>query len=115
MVGTLLSRCGAALRGSTLDREMDEELHAHLKMAADENRRRGMSDEDARLSALRSFGGVTQVREYVRLRRGLPFLENLRRDASYALRQMKRSPGFAATVIGTLALGICLHILLRRL
>jgi predicted permease len=103
---TLFSRCGAVLRGRVLDREMDEELREHLAMAADENRKRGMSDEEARLSALRSFGGVTQVRENVRLRRGLPFLENLRRDAGYALRQMKRSPGFAATVIGTLALGI---------
>jgi len=93
-------------RRDKLDAETDEELRAHLEMAAEENRRRGMSEEDARLKALRDFGGVTQVREAVRLREGLPFVENLRRDVGYALRQMRRSPGFAAVVIVTLALGI---------
>jgi putative ABC transport system permease protein len=55
---------------------------------------------------LRQFGGITQVRERFREREGLPWLENLRRDAGYALRQMRKSPGFAAVVIVTLALGI---------
>ena len=88
------------------DAELDAELRAHVEMATEENRRRGMSDEEARREALRSFGGVTQVREHYRLREGLPFVENLRRDGGYAVRQMRKSPGFAATVIGTLALGI---------
>lgn len=98
------SRVSAAL--GRRDREMDEELTAHLAMAEEEHRRRGMSPEEARQAALREFGGVTQVRETMRLGEGLPFLENLRRDFGYALRQMRKSPGFAATVIGTLALGI---------
>src|SRR5580692_4134446 len=93
-------------RGDKLDAETDEELRAHLEMAAEENRRRGMSEEEARLKALRDFGGVTQVREAVRLREGLPFVENLQRDVGYALRQMRRSPGFSAVVIITLAVGI---------
>ena len=88
------------------DAELDAELQAHVEMAAEENRRRGMPEADARTAALRSFGGVTQVREQYRLREGLPFVENLRRDAGYALRQMRKSPGFAATVAVTLALGI---------
>jgi predicted permease len=103
---TLASRCAAMLRRGKLDRELDEELAEHLAMAAEVYERRGMTAEEARLAALREFGGVTQARETVRLREGLPFLENLRRDFGYALRQMKKSPGFAATVIGTLALGI---------
>ncbi|MGA7885653.1 MAG: ABC transporter permease [Acidobacteriaceae bacterium] len=103
---TLMSRCAAMFRRRKLDREMDEELETHLAMAEEENLRRGMTPEAARLAALREFGGVTQVRETMRLREGLPFLENLRRDFAYALRQMRKSPGFAATVIGTLALGI---------
>jgi predicted permease len=93
-------------RRRTLDAETDEELRVHLDMAAEEYRLRGMSDEDARRKALRDFGGVTQVRETVRVREGVLWVENLRRDVLYALRQIQRAPGFAAVVISTLALGI---------
>ncbi|MFZ0632928.1 MAG: ADOP family duplicated permease, partial [Acidobacteriaceae bacterium] len=72
----------------------------------EEHRRRGMSGEEARQAALRDFGGVTQVRETVREREGWPLVENLRRDVGYALRQMRRAPGFTAMVVLTLALGI---------
>ncbi len=121
---TLASRFLAPLHRRALDRELDEELESHLDLATEEHRRRGLSAEEARTAALRSFGGVTQTREDVRLHEGFPFLENLRRDWSYALRQMRRSPGFAASVIGTLALGIAAatamftvvdHVLLRLL
>ncbi len=101
-----MSRCAAMFRARRLDRELDEELRSHLEMAVEENLQRGMSDEEAGRAALRSFGGVTQVRETMRMGQGLPFLENLRRDFGYALRQMRKSPGFAATVILILALGI---------
>jgi putative ABC transport system permease protein len=102
----ILIRIAAIFRRRKLDREMDEELRAHLEMAAEEYRTRGLSEGEARRMALRDFGGVTQVRETVRLREGLPWVENLRRDVLYALRQMGRAPGFAAVVIVTLALGI---------
>jgi putative ABC transport system permease protein len=101
-----LSRLTALFRRRKLDRDLDDELRAHLEMAAEENRRRGMSGEEARRKAMRDFGGVTQVGETVRTREGVPFVENLGRDVAYALRQMRKSPGFAAVVIITLALGI---------
>ena len=103
---TFWSRGAAMFRRKKLDRDLDDELQAHLEMAEEENRRRGMSAEEARRKAMRDFGGVTQVRETVRMREGVPLIENLRRDGAYALRQMRKSPGFAAVVIITLALGI---------
>jgi predicted permease len=102
----LMSRCASVFRREQLDRELDDELRSHLEMAMDENQRRGMSGEDARRAAIRDFGGVTQVREKLRMREGLPWLEEVRRDIGYALRQMRKSPGFATVVILTLALGI---------
>ena len=102
----MISRCAALFRRGKMDRELDDELRAHLEMAAEENQRRGMNANEARQAALREFGGVTQVRETVRLREGWPVIENLRRDIGYAFRQMRRAPGFTSMVVLTLALGI---------
>lgn len=102
----ILSRCASPFQRRKLDRELDDELRAHLEMAEEENRERGMNAEEARLAALREFGGVTQVRETVREREGVAWVENLRRDVLYAGRQMRRAPGFTTVVVLTLALGI---------
>ena len=102
----LWNRFLAMFRRRRLDGELDEELRAHLEMAAEERRRRGMNEKEARQAALRDFGGVTQVRETVREREGLSWLENVRRDVGYALRMLGKNPGFAAVAIGSLALGI---------
>jgi predicted permease len=91
------------------DTDLDDELRAHIELATQENRLRGMSEGDARREALRSFGGVTQTRERFREQEGLLWLESLRRDVAYALRQMRKSPGFAATAVATLALGIAVN------
>jgi len=68
----VLSRCMALFRRRKLDADLDDELRAHLAMAMEEHIQRGMTRQQARITALREFGGVTQIREEYRVRRGLP-------------------------------------------
>ncbi|HEU4938569.1 MAG TPA: FtsX-like permease family protein [Vicinamibacterales bacterium] len=87
------------------EREFDDEAAFHLEMETEANIARGMSREDARLTALRSFGGVVQARENVRDARALR-IESLWLDARYAARALMAQPRFICAAAGMLALAI---------
>lgn len=86
--------------------EIEAELRAHLEMAAEDGMRAGMSEDEARRAARVQFGNPVVMRERTVGADAPLWMESLWRDVSFALRQMKKSPGFTATVVLTLMLGI---------
>ena len=101
-----LRRVMSLVRRDRLDRELAEELEAHLEMHIDDNRRLGMSVDEARREALIKLGGMEQLKEEYRNRRDLPVLETALKDLRFAFRLMRRTPGFSAVILVTLAIGI---------
>jgi predicted permease len=101
-----LLRLWALVRSRQMDREIDDEITSHLAEAMDEYVQQGLSPEEARWAARRSFGGVTQTREVYRQVRSFMWLEDFARDLRHALRTLRRSLAFSTAAAATLALAI---------
>jgi len=93
------------------DVDLDQEVRSHLEMLTDENIRAGMPPPEAQRAARIELGGVEQVKEQVRDSRAGAFLDSLIHDLRFALRQMRRSPGFAVTAVLILTLGIAANVI----
>jgi len=88
-------------------RELQEEIDAHLQMAIADRMSRGETKETARQAATREFGNVLLVQDVTRDMWGQAWLEQLGRDVRFALRQLRKSPGFTITATAMLAVAIC--------
>lgn len=102
----LALRLRAIFLPARAERDLEDELAAHLEMQVLKNRQSGMSPEDADRAARRQFGSLTVVREECRDERRIGLWETLCQDIRYALRGMRRAPGFALTAIVTIGLGL---------
>lgn len=89
-----------------LERDLDQEIDAHLGMLIEENIRAGMPPEEAKRAALIELGGAAQVKENVREARIGYWLHSVASDCRYAFRQLRKNSSFSVVAVVTLALAI---------
>ena len=106
MFDRIRMRWRALFRKEQLERELADELSFHLEREAAQNLRDGMNPDDARYSALKSFGAIERSKEECRDARGVRLIEEFLQDLRYGRRLLAKNPGFSVIAIVTLALGI---------
>src|SRR5262249_41156761 len=103
---SFLRRVRGLWRSETIHREITDELQFHIDMRVEENIRRGMSPDEARRDAERSFGNLTRIKEQGYDVRGGRWLETVWQDIRYGMRILLKNPGFA--LIAVILLGLCI-------
>ena len=88
-----------------VESEMEREMRLHVEMETEQNLRLGMTPDDARRAALVAFGGIENAKDATRDERSTRLVGQLGADVHFALRGMRKRPGFTAAVIGLVALG----------
>jgi macrolide transport system ATP-binding/permease protein len=101
-----LRRLAGIFTSSHREREMAEEIESHLQMHIDDNIRAGLPPAEARRQALLKFGAMEAVKEEYRDRGGFPVLVRIGQDLRFAVRLLRKAPGFSATAIVTIALAV---------
>jgi predicted permease len=99
-------RLGGVFAGPRRDRDLADEIESHLQHHIDDGVRAGLPPGEAKRQARIALGSIDAITEQYRDRRGLPWLDNIVRDARHAVRMMRKAPAAAAVAIATLALGI---------